>query len=103
MFAWRNGYVEKLLYGSYIGHAHFLVSGLHFQTVTNCHGFVPFGFEPLFVFTPIDCCVHTFCQHSDYIDDRDIPFLSFGIPDRTYFLVLEYFDGGLVSIIPLYS
>ena len=38
MFAWRNGYVEKLLYGSYIGHAHFLVSGLHFQTVTNCHG-----------------------------------------------------------------
>ncbi len=39
---------EKLLGICYVCHAHLAVGGRHFQTVTNCHGFIAFGLQTLF-------------------------------------------------------
>ena len=54
---------EHLLGGSHVRHAHLAVRRSQFQSVTVCHGFISFGFKPLFQLPPVCKGVFAFGQH----------------------------------------
>ena len=80
---------EKLLYVSHIGQAHLTIRSGHFQTVTICHGFIPFSFQPLFEFAPVGCGIFTFGQNCDNIDNRNVPLARFVVPDGAYLTLFK--------------
>ena len=62
------------------------------ESVTICHGFIAFLFQPLYQFTPIGKRVNAFSQYGNYIHNTKIPLLLFFIPNGTDAFFFKKFD-----------
>ena len=72
-----------------IGKTHLAVCGQHFQTVTICNGFVSLLFEPAFQDFPIIVRVGTIRQNADNINNGNIPFPGFVVPEGPHLAFFE--------------